>query len=54
MTASAPSWAWPLFPLIFGAPWIIAIAWYWRRRVRDGAIPPSMADYARERLSGRI
>jgi hypothetical protein len=53
MTASEPLW-WPVFPLLFGAPWIVAIAWYWRRRVRDGSIPPSMADQARRRLSVRI
>jgi hypothetical protein len=42
-------WAW-LVPTLFGAPWLAAIAWCWRHRPRDGAIPPSMADLARQRL----
>jgi hypothetical protein len=42
-------WAW-LFPFVCGAPWMVAIVYYWRRRPRDGAIPMSTADRARQRL----
>lgn len=42
-----------LFPFIFGAPWIAGIVYYWRRRPRDGAMPLSLADEARRRLSVR-
>jgi hypothetical protein len=40
--------------VVAAAPWIAGIAWFWRHRPRDGAVPPSMADRARERLSGQI
>jgi hypothetical protein len=36
--------------VLFGMPWIVGIAWFWRHLPRDGAIPPSMADRARQRL----
>ena len=42
-------WAW-LLPLLFGAPWIVAIVWLWRHRIRDGRQPESMAELARQRL----
>jgi hypothetical protein len=31
------------------APWIAASIWFWLSRPRDGAIPPSMAEAARQR-----
>jgi hypothetical protein len=43
-------WAWLLLLFAFGAPWVIGIGYYWRHRPRDGAIPMSMADQARQRL----
>jgi len=36
--------------LVAGAPWIVGIVYYWRRRPRDGGIPMSMGDRARRRL----
>jgi hypothetical protein len=45
---------WPFYLLLGTAPWVAGIVWFWRQRPRDGAIPPSMADRARERLSGLI
>jgi len=36
--------------LLFGSPWIMAIVYYWMHRPRDGAIPMSMAEQARQRL----
>jgi hypothetical protein len=51
MVAGSTSWWFsPLLALVLGAPWIAATAWAWRRRVRDGAVPQSMADMARRRL----
>ena len=50
MNGSEPWWAWVVFPLGFGVPWIVGIVWAWRRRPRDGAIPLSAADEARRRL----
>jgi hypothetical protein len=44
-----PWWTW-LLPFLFGAPWIVAIAFAWRHRPRDGAIPLSMGEQARRRL----
>jgi hypothetical protein len=46
---SFPLWSW-LLPLLFGAPWIVAIVWFWRQRPRDDFVPPSMAEEARRRL----
>jgi hypothetical protein len=42
-------WIWLLFVGI-ASPWVTAIIYYWRKRPRDGAIPPSMAEAARKRL----
>ena len=39
-----------LIILAAGSPWIVGIAIAWRHRVRDGYVPPSMADRARKRL----
>jgi hypothetical protein len=36
--------------LLAGAPWIVGIGYYWRGRVRDGSVPPSLAERVRERL----
>jgi hypothetical protein len=43
---------WPalLLGLAFATPWIVAILWSWRRRPRDGAIPPSLGEMVRKRL----
>jgi hypothetical protein len=49
MRATDPWWVW-LLPVGFAAPWITAIIVFWRKRPRDGEIPPSMADAARKRL----
>jgi hypothetical protein len=43
------SW-WVLLLIVFGAPWLAAIAWLWSKRPRDGTVPPSMAEAARKRL----
>jgi hypothetical protein len=48
----SPLSAW-LLPTAVGAPWVAAIVWLWRRRPRDGFIPASMADHARQRFSSR-
>ena len=37
--------------LVFGAPWLVAIAWVWSRGPRMDGLPPSMADRMREHLS---
>jgi hypothetical protein len=39
-----------LLVLVFGAPWIAGIVWAVHHSSRDGAIPPSMGDRARQRL----
>jgi hypothetical protein len=44
-------WAW-LLPLLLGSPWIAGIVWLWRHRIRDGSLPPSMAEQTRARLWG--
>ena len=49
MATDGPWWA-LLLPVVFGAPWIVAIAWLWSKRPRDGAVPPSLAETARKRL----
>jgi len=50
MGAALPWWTW-VVPFLFAAPWIAAILAYWRKaRPRDGAVPPSAADLARQRL----
>ena len=36
MSATDPWWA-LLLPVVFGAPWIVAIVWLWSKRPRDGA-----------------
>ena len=37
--------------LLFGAPWLAAIAWAWSRAPRMDAVPPSMGERMRDRLS---
>jgi hypothetical protein len=49
VAVSTPWWAW-LLPLVFGAPWLVGIAWFWHHRPRDGDVPPSMADQIKKRL----
>jgi hypothetical protein len=46
---SFPLWS-LLLPILFGAPWIVAIVWFWRQRPRDDEVPLSMAERARQRL----
>jgi hypothetical protein len=41
---------WPAYPVLFGAPWIVGIVYYWRKIPRDGSIPPSLADRVRRQL----
>jgi hypothetical protein len=41
--------AWPVV-LLVGAPWIVGIVYYWRRRAKDGSVPPSLAEQVRKRL----
>jgi hypothetical protein len=48
----SPWSAW-LLPTLVGAPWAAAIVWLWRYRPRDGFIPVSMAEHARQRFSAR-
>jgi len=36
--------------LVAGAPWLVGIVFYWRRRARDGSVPPSLAEMVRKRL----
>jgi len=49
---SSPVWYW-LLPIAICAPWIAAIAWTWARRPKDGWIPQSVGDRARQRLEAR-
>lgn len=46
---SFPLWGW-LLPLLFGSPWIAAIAWFLWHGPRDDTAPPSTAEQARQRL----
>jgi hypothetical protein len=39
-----------LFPILFCAPWVVAIAWVWTRLPKDGSIPLSAGERARKRL----
>jgi hypothetical protein len=39
-----------LLVLFVVTPWLAAIVYYWRRRPRDGFVPPSLADLNRSRL----
>jgi hypothetical protein len=49
VTVGFPWWVW-LLPVLFSAPWIAAIVWFWPRDGFRGAEVPSMAELARERL----
>jgi hypothetical protein len=45
-----PWWAW-LLPILFGAPWLAAIAWVWfRSPSKSGEAPPSLAELIQQRL----
>jgi hypothetical protein len=48
---AGPSWVW-LVPLAIAAPWIVAIAFYWRKaaNLRDGSVTPSLAELVKARL----
>jgi hypothetical protein len=50
--AAAGSHAWweSLLIALVGVPWLVAIALCWRRRPRDGAVPPSLGERLRRRL----
>jgi hypothetical protein len=50
MRVTDPWWVW-LLPVLFAAPWITVIIWFWSQEPRDGAVSPSMADRLRERLA---
>jgi hypothetical protein len=43
---------WSVWPVVLlaGLPWIVGIVYYWRHRVRDGSVPPSLAEQVRNRL----
>jgi hypothetical protein len=44
-------WAMLGYCALFSAPWVIAIAWLWRRTPGgDGTPAPSMGELARRRL----
>jgi hypothetical protein len=49
VTTYAPWWVW-LLPILFSAPWIAGIIWFWRRTEGDNGEPPSMGELARRRL----
>jgi hypothetical protein len=50
MATSDPWWIWFL-PILFSAPWIVAIIWFWPWGARSGEEGPlSMAELARQRL----
>ena len=36
-----------------GLPWIVGIAYYWRRRPQDGEAPSSWGEYLRRRTTVR-
>jgi hypothetical protein len=36
--------------LLFAAPWIVAIVWFWRKSTDDGYVAPSLGESARRRL----
>jgi hypothetical protein len=36
-----------------GAPWIVGIVYYWRRRPRDDWTPPSFGETLRQRMRVR-
>jgi hypothetical protein len=44
--------AWVLVGIIAAltTPWVAGIVWAWRHKPRDGAIPLSPAEHARQRL----
>ena len=42
-----------LIVLVAGAPWLVGIAYYWRRRPRDEDGLPSFGEYLRQRASIR-
>ena len=44
------SWLFPVIGASLALPWLVAIVWAWRRRIRDGAIPLSLGERARRRL----
>jgi hypothetical protein len=46
---SGALWIW-LLPLLFSAPWIAAIVWFWPREGFRDEPPPSMGELARSRL----
>jgi hypothetical protein len=37
--------------LLFGTPWLVAIAWAWSLAPRMDSVPPSMAARIRQRLA---
>jgi hypothetical protein len=45
-------WYW-LLPIAICTPWIAGIAWMWPRRPKDGYVPQSAGELARQRLQVR-
>jgi hypothetical protein len=39
--------------LVAAAPWIVGIAYYWRRLPRDDSVTPSFGEYLRQRMTVR-
>jgi hypothetical protein len=39
-----------LLAVLFGSPWIVATAYYWRKLPRDVAVSPSLGEQLRKRL----
>jgi hypothetical protein len=44
-----PWWIW-LLPILFSAPWIAGIIWFWPRDRSENEVSPSTADLAARRL----
>ena len=36
-----------------GCPWIVGIAYYWRKQVKDGSVPQSLGEQLRQRMTFR-
>jgi len=53
VATDGPWWIWFL-PMLFSAPWIAGILWFWPRGARSNDAPlSSMAEMARQRWSPR-
>jgi 4-amino-4-deoxy-L-arabinose transferase-like glycosyltransferase len=50
MPTGGPWWIWFLIPVLFSAPWLGAIIWFWPSKGERHDEPASMAEMARQRL----